>query len=139
MKLIKNIFFLFINLISTPTKDFKETSPHKEAGIYKEFNDIHLKTKKIERVLESSIVDLETDYKECREQIRAALIKDNEEDARFWLQKQSLIKITLHKYNNIFFTIKHDLAEIDDDIKLLNYAYSQLNKNHKNTYQQIAS
>jgi len=138
MKLIQTIFFSFINRISTPTKDCKEISTNKKVGIYMEINDIHLKTRNIEQVLESSIADLESDYKECSEQIRAALIKDNEADARLWLQKQSLIRNTLHKYNTIFFTIKNELTAIDNDVNLVSNAYSKLHKNQINANRQIA-
>ncbi|KJS80663.1 MAG: hypothetical protein JM58_18500 [Peptococcaceae bacterium BICA1-8] len=138
MKLIKTIYFSFRNIFSTSQQDSKDTITQKEAGIYKEINEVSIKTRTIEKVLQNSINYLEIDYKECSEQVRTALIKDNEKDARFWLQKKSLIKDTLQNYKNLFFCIKDELAEIDNDIKVLNNAYSQLYKNCKSANKQIA-
>ncbi|MFZ5946136.1 MAG: hypothetical protein ACOYVD_18770 [Bacillota bacterium] len=121
------------------TKDSDNIITQKEADIYKEINEVYIKTRIIERVLESSIIDMEIDYKECTEQIRTALIKDNENDARFLLQKKLLIHNTLQKYKNLVFSIKEKLAAIDNDIKTLNNAYPQLYKNCKTTNKLIVN
>jgi len=126
MKFIKTVCSSFKNIFSTSQLARKDTIIQKESGIYKEINEVYIKTKAIEQVLESSINDLEIDYKECNEQIRTALIKDNEEKARFWIQKKFLTTNTLQRYKDLFTSIKDELAKIDNDIKVQKNANPQL-------------
>ncbi|MFZ7104022.1 MAG: hypothetical protein ACOWWO_15390 [Peptococcaceae bacterium] len=95
MKFIRSLLLTFKNIFSTSQVAKKTIRQHASGDL----KNPYVKNS-IEDVLQDLINDLEGDDQECTEQIRAALREDNEQEARFWLQKKIFINNTLRKYKD---------------------------------------
>jgi phage shock protein A len=69
-----------------------------------------------EKAFELNIKKLETDIKKCEDKIKEALIRDDEFEAKIWLQKKYILENALEKYLQIVPELEEPLFKLKEDL-----------------------